>query len=82
MNKRQADCQRQIMTQGKWQVRGINQAERCLAFGGESGHDLFKFVGESHAEHLIGFVHHEELNLGEIERTAVQMIKRIAEWNQ
>ena len=38
--------------------------------------ELFEFFGKAHVEHLVGFVHHEELNLGEIERTAVQMIKR------
>ena len=52
--------------------------ERRLVHFGKRCGEFFEFFCKTHVEHFVGFVHHEELDMGEVKRSAVQMIKRAA----
>ena len=58
--------------------RERRREQRRLAFGVDGGENRIEFVGETHVEHLVGFVEHEKLDVAQIERLTVDVVERAA----
>ncbi len=65
----------QVLVGDAADLRGHRRGEeRDLAARGGPRQDAVDVLGEAHAQHLVGLVEHEELDVGELERAAVDVV--------
>src|SRR5690348_3125720 len=59
----------------RWHGRG---KQGGLPFSGGLFQNSIEIVGESHIEHFVGFVEHDDLHMLELQRVPTDMIQRAA----